>query len=117
MHVHVNIILVFPITYKNTSVLCQSECACLHQTVKMIVFFFNIIPWKYLHKRESTKSCANVQSCPSNKKREFNLTKRLTVYCNWSLNQYVTVDPKIAQHVLYIVLLLLYVYFSPSQYF
>jgi len=31
------IILDFPITYRNTSVLCQSECACLHKTVNMIV--------------------------------------------------------------------------------
>ena len=28
-----------PITYKNASVLCQSECACLHKTVNMVVFF------------------------------------------------------------------------------
>jgi len=24
---------------KNTSVLCQSECACVHNTVNMVVFF------------------------------------------------------------------------------
>ena len=29
----------FPITYKNASVLCQSECACLHKTENMVVFF------------------------------------------------------------------------------
>ena len=28
-----------PITYRNASVLCQSECACLHKTVNMVVFF------------------------------------------------------------------------------
>jgi len=28
-----------PLTYKNASVLCQSECACLHQTVNIVVFF------------------------------------------------------------------------------
>ena len=40
IHVHGNIILDFPITYKNASVLCQSECAsCLHQTVNIVVFF------------------------------------------------------------------------------
>ena len=39
-YVHVNIILDFPITYKNASVLHHSECACLHQTVNMVVFFF-----------------------------------------------------------------------------
>ena len=38
IYVHVNIILDFPITYRNTSVLCQSECACLHKTVNLIVF-------------------------------------------------------------------------------
>ena len=29
----------FPISYRNASVLCQSECACLHKTVNMVVFF------------------------------------------------------------------------------
>ena len=33
------IILDFLITYRNASVLCQSECACLHQTVNTVVFF------------------------------------------------------------------------------
>ena len=33
------IILDFPITYRNASVFCQSECACLHKTVNMAVFF------------------------------------------------------------------------------
>ena len=36
---HVYIILDFPITYRNASVLCQSECACLHKTVNIVVFF------------------------------------------------------------------------------
>ena len=39
IYVHVNIILDFPITYRNASVICQSECACLHKTVNMVVFF------------------------------------------------------------------------------
>ena len=39
MYFHVNIILDFPVTYKNASVLCQSECACLHKTFNMVVFF------------------------------------------------------------------------------
>ena len=39
IHFHVYIILDFPITYRNVSVLCQSECACLHNTVNMAVFF------------------------------------------------------------------------------
>jgi len=30
LHVNVYILLDFPITYNNASVLCQSECACLH---------------------------------------------------------------------------------------
>ena len=36
---HVNIKLDFPITYRNASVLCQSECACLQKTVNMLVLF------------------------------------------------------------------------------
>jgi len=38
INVHVNIILDFPITYINESVLCQSEYACLHQIVNLVVF-------------------------------------------------------------------------------
>jgi len=33
------IILDFPITYRNAAVRCQSECACLHKTVYMVVSF------------------------------------------------------------------------------
>ena len=43
IYVHINILLDFPITYKNASVLCQYECACLHQTINMIVFFLKIM--------------------------------------------------------------------------
>ena len=39
IYFHVYIILDFLITYRNVSVLCQSECACLHKTVNMVVFF------------------------------------------------------------------------------
>ena len=39
IYFHVYIILDFPITYKNASVLCQSERTCLHKTVNMVVFF------------------------------------------------------------------------------
>ena len=39
IYFHVYIILDFPITYRNASVLCQSECACLHKTVNMVVVF------------------------------------------------------------------------------
>ena len=39
INVHVYIILDFPITYINASVLCQSECACLHKTINMVAFF------------------------------------------------------------------------------
>jgi len=36
---HVYIRLDFPIAYENASVICQSECACLHKTVNLVVFF------------------------------------------------------------------------------
>ena len=29
----------FSITDRNASVLCQSECTCLHKTVNMVVFY------------------------------------------------------------------------------
>jgi len=32
------IILDVPITYRNASVFCQSECACLHQNSKHVSF-------------------------------------------------------------------------------
>ena len=38
LYFNVNIILDLPITYKNASVHCQSECACLHRTINMVVF-------------------------------------------------------------------------------
>jgi len=38
----VYIILDVPITYRNASMLFQSECACLHETVNMEVFFVKI---------------------------------------------------------------------------
>jgi len=37
---HGYIILNFFKTYRNASVLCQTECARLHKTVNMVVFFF-----------------------------------------------------------------------------
>ena len=39
LYYHVYMISDFPITYRNVSVLCQSECACLHETVNMVVSF------------------------------------------------------------------------------
>jgi len=39
IYFNVYIILDFPITYRNDSVICQSECACLHKTVNMVVLF------------------------------------------------------------------------------
>ena len=36
IYVHVYIKLDFLITYRNDSVLYQSECACLHKTVNMV---------------------------------------------------------------------------------
>ena len=51
IYFHVYIILDFPITYipVNASVLCQSECTCLHKTVNMVVFF--------VKSNENTYSC------------------------------------------------------------
>ena len=42
IYFHVYVILHCPITYRNASVLCQSECACQHKTVNMVVFFAKI---------------------------------------------------------------------------
>jgi len=39
IYFHVNVILDVPIKYRHTSVLFQSECACQHKTVNMVVFF------------------------------------------------------------------------------
>ena len=61
------ILLDLYIAYRNASVLCQSDCGCLHKTVNIVVFYVKKW-WKYLPKREVTH--ANVQSCPSKEKRE-----------------------------------------------
>jgi len=43
MYFHVYLLLDFCITHRNTSVLCQSECTCLHKVVNMVVFFVKSI--------------------------------------------------------------------------
>jgi len=43
IYIHVYIILDFPITNRNASVLCQSECTCLHKTFNMVVFFGKVM--------------------------------------------------------------------------
>jgi len=68
IYFHVYIILDFLITYKNASVLCQSECSYLQKTVYMVVFVVKRNESTY-PKRESTH--ANVQSCPYNEKRDY----------------------------------------------
>ena len=39
IYFHVYIILDFPLTYRNASVLDHSECACQHKTVNKVVLF------------------------------------------------------------------------------
>jgi len=39
IYFHVYTLLDFLITYINASVFCQSECACVHNTVNVAVFF------------------------------------------------------------------------------
>ena len=43
IYFHVYIILDFPITYRNGAVRFQSECACLHKTVNIIVFLLKVM--------------------------------------------------------------------------
>ena len=43
LYFHVYILLDFLITYRNASVLCQSEYACLLITVNMVVFFVKVM--------------------------------------------------------------------------
>jgi len=42
IYFHVYIIFDFPITYRNASVRCQSECACLYKTVNIVVVLVKI---------------------------------------------------------------------------
>jgi len=67
IYFNVYIILYLPITHNNGSVLCQSECACLHKTVNMEVFFVksNEIP-----NQKGEQIHANVLSRPYNKKKD-----------------------------------------------
>ena len=66
MYFNVYIILDFPLTYRHASVLCHSECACLHKTVNMAVFFVNINENTYPKGRALN---VNVQSCLYNEKK------------------------------------------------
>ena len=61
IYVHVYIILDFPITYSNAL-----ECASLHKTVIMAVFFVKSNENTYPKGRALI-----LHSCPSNEKREF----------------------------------------------
>ena len=38
------LILDFPLTYRNASVLCESECTCLHKPINMVVLKMTKIP-------------------------------------------------------------------------
>ena len=69
------------ITYRNASVLCQSECACLHKTVNTVVFFVKSNENTNLPKMEST--LANVQNCPNNEKRKLVIYKFETFVWIW----------------------------------
>ena len=60
IYFHVYIILDFPITYRNASMLCQSECACLHKTVNMVVFLLKVM------KRELWCECTELYFIWSN---------------------------------------------------
>ena len=41
IYVHVNIVLYFPISYIYICFIDLSECACLHKTVNIVVFYVN----------------------------------------------------------------------------
>ena len=71
IYFHVYIIVDFPLTYRNVSVLCQSECACLHKSVNMVVFFVKSTENTYPKGRALIK---DVQSCPYNEKRELRVS-------------------------------------------
>jgi len=43
IYFHVYIILDFPITYRTASVLSESECTCLHQTVNMVFSLLKVM--------------------------------------------------------------------------
>ena len=77
---NVYIILDFPITYKNASVLFQSECTCLHKTVNMLGFFVKSNENTYPKGRAVTH--ANVQSCLYKEKREFGKNKLFLLSIN-----------------------------------
>jgi len=49
----------------HASVLCQSECACLHKTVNMVVSLFKVIK---IPTQKGEHCHANVQSCPYTKR-------------------------------------------------
>ena len=91
IYFHVYIILDFPITYRNASVLCQSDCACLHKTVNMVVFFVKSNENTY------TKGRALIQMY-----RVVSITKRGNT--SFLSNVYVNTEPtKHYQSIVYII--------------
>ena len=70
IYVHVYIMLDFPITViGNASVLCLSECECLHETVNMVVFFLRMMKIPIQKGKHSSK-CT-----------ELSLKRRREQYC------------------------------------
>ena len=64
IYFHIYILLDFPITYRNASVLCQSECACLHKIVNMVVFFVDmLVSIQQLKKKKGTYTSLNGPFC------------------------------------------------------
>ena len=57
IYFHVYIMLDFPITFRNASMLCQLECAYLHKTVNMVVFFVKSNENTYPKGRAHTQMC------------------------------------------------------------
>ena len=54
------------LSYNNAAVLCQSECACLHKTVNMVVFFVK----SNENNHRKGKALMQMLICPSNEKKE-----------------------------------------------
>jgi len=70
IYFHVYIIIDFPITYRNASALCQSDCACLYKTVNMVVFFVKSSENTYPKGRALMQMCRVVPKT----KRDFVVT-------------------------------------------
>ena len=78
-YIHVFTVLDLPTTYRNALVFCQSECACLHKTVNMVVFYVKCNANTYLKGRALIQMYRVVPRT----KKEYKVRYKLNYYLSY----------------------------------